>query len=195
MMYEELNDIAVSHDRNMRSMGWSDPSKSNEHYLMLVIGEVCEAVQAHRKGNIYFSHIGGDMDVKAYVDNRESPDALFKETFEYYCKDTVADEMADTLLRLLSLYWMRGYDGNHIRKAVNTGVTVPDGTFTERSYSLCRMLYACREEEQTPVLLSKSIAYVISWCESMDIVIHEACHRKMRYNLIRNDWKNKEKSY
>ena len=169
-------------------MGWSNPDKSDEHYLMLIIGEISEAIQAHRKGNVLYSKIVPESFVSEYVDNPHVPNALFKHTFENYCKDSTADELADVMLRLLSLIWLRGYNEDVTNKETFDFCNV----FTEDALRLTRLLIS-----EIPVRerLWNALYYVVEWSESLDIDIMQSCVRKMRYNRIREDWKNKEKRY
>lgn len=68
--------------------GFWDEDYSPEHYLMLVITELSEAVEAHRKGK--------HADIKNYADSAQT---TFN--FEHYIKDTLEDELADAYIRLM----------------------------------------------------------------------------------------------
>lgn len=82
--------------------GFHDSELSNGHLLMLVITELSEAVEADRKGK-YFKGISTfEREFNRYsalVDENKR----FECAFEKYVKDTVSDEMADAVIRLLDL--------------------------------------------------------------------------------------------
>ena len=82
--------------------GFHDTELSNGHLLMLVITELSEAVEADRKGK-YFKGISTfEHEFNRYyalVDENKR----FECAFEKYVKDTVSDEMADAVIRLLDL--------------------------------------------------------------------------------------------
>ena len=84
---KEIHDNAVA-------KGFWDKPHSNEHYLMLVITELSEAVEAHRKGRTASIPEGIE----------DFPDKAFVPSFESHVKDTVEDELADTQTRMRSIY-------------------------------------------------------------------------------------------
>ena len=83
MNYYEL--AKEVHD-NAVAKGFWDKLRSYVHYFMLVITELCEAVEAHRKGRTASIPEGIE----------DFPDKAFIPSFESHIKDTVEDELADT---------------------------------------------------------------------------------------------------
>ncbi len=71
---------------------------SVEHYLMLVITELSEAVEAHRKGADASNTIDDYLEYGADLDGRFVPSM-----FEEHIKDTWQDELADVYIRLMDL--------------------------------------------------------------------------------------------
>ena len=71
-----------------KSHGFHEKELSVEHMMMLVIGEVGEAVEADRRGKRADLTIA-DANVQAY-----------DEWFKFAVKDTVDDELADVAIRL-----------------------------------------------------------------------------------------------
>jgi NTP pyrophosphatase (non-canonical NTP hydrolase) len=191
MTREQIAEIGKDHYADMVRLGWIDKELSNSHYLMLIIGEVCEAIQADRKGNVTVSQsVSWDI-LRTEVDEMDS-DLLFKESFEYYCKDTVQDELADTMLRLLSFYYMKEIDKLIPYDVGYRYLPVPDeNTFTENAMKLVRIL----SQENALIAACDGIAYVNKWAEKLNIDLYKACKRKMRYNRIRTDWKYHVKKY
>jgi len=84
-----------------KAKGFHDTEVSNKTLLMLVITELSEAVEAHRKGRVadleMFQH-SCDVWKKHYPDKENK---LFVQDFETYIKDSIEDELADTVIRLL----------------------------------------------------------------------------------------------
>ena len=80
MNYYEL---AKEIHANAVAKGFWDKPHSNEHYLMLVITELSEAVEAHRKGRM------------ASIPERieDFPNKAFVPSFESHIKDTLEDEL------------------------------------------------------------------------------------------------------
>lgn len=78
-----------------KAKGFWDKPRSPEHCLMLVISEIAEAVEAARKE-------GDRPKVANYKDLiAAGPVAIFERKAEF--KDTVIDEMADTVIRCLDI--------------------------------------------------------------------------------------------
>ena len=86
-------DIACRH-------GFHDVERSNSHFLMLILGEVGEMVEADRKRNraerMKFEKIMS-------LDDNASFDAYFK----LFIKDTLEDELADVCIRIYDLLGTR----------------------------------------------------------------------------------------
>ena len=59
--------------------------------LMLIVSEIGEAMEAHRKGKFADDH-------RTVIEDNN-----FLKSFEEYIKDTFEDEIADTFIRLLDL--------------------------------------------------------------------------------------------
>lgn len=98
------NDI---HDNAVKKGFWEDPVNLGEK-LMLVVTEVAEMCEAHRKGRKMESSIDA---VIGWTSNDD-----FKKDFEAKVKDTFEDEMADAIIRLLDMAKRQGVPiEKHIR--------------------------------------------------------------------------------
>ena len=75
--------------------GFHDKGYSDEHWLMLIITEISEAVNAYRKGK----H-ANKKHIEEELTNLESK-GYFVRGFDYLIKDTVEDELADIVIRCL----------------------------------------------------------------------------------------------
>lgn len=181
MNYYEL---AKEVHANAVDKGFHDKQHSNEHYFMLAITEVSEAVEAHRKG------------LTASVPDgiEDFPDKAFIPSFESHIKDTLEDELADTAIRLLDIY------GGIIKKKEDT----PDITeqvkenyshasdffkelkeFTEWTFILVHDLSA-NPIMSTPLLkIYNGLCTLICMAEHLGIDLERHIHLKMRYNATR----------
>lgn len=90
---ERAYKIAVAH-------GFHEDIKPNVYYLGLVMSEMGEAINADRKGD--------------HADTKGFEDGLAKfppmDCFNAYIKDTVEDEIADVVIRLLDFAGMKDYN-------------------------------------------------------------------------------------
>lgn len=89
MKYPELNEVAKSAHKNAKEKGFYDTKRDNGELFMLMVSELGEALEAHRKGkfsNIIDYSLMGEFDLLEY-------DAHIKGTFD--------EELADTAIRIL----------------------------------------------------------------------------------------------
>lgn len=95
------------HDNAVKKGFWEDPVNLGEK-MMLIVSEVAEMCEAHRKGKRFEYSIEG---VIGWTDDEE-----FKKDFESKVKDTLEDEMADAIIRLLDMAKRQNIDiENHIK--------------------------------------------------------------------------------
>ena len=88
------------HQRAVAKGFWNEPH-SVGHYLMLVVSELSEAVEADRLGKVI------KFTPEQVEDLNRLDGAEFVQEFLRVVKDTVGDEIADAVIRLLDLLgWM-----------------------------------------------------------------------------------------
>lgn len=88
------------HERAVAKGFWDEPH-SVGHYLMLVASELCEAVEADRLGK------WAKLTTEQIEELRGLEGAAYAQAFLRMIKDTVEDEIADAVKRLLDLLgWM-----------------------------------------------------------------------------------------
>ena len=130
-LVEGLNEAAKAIFENNKAKGFWDKPRNVGELLMLVVSQLGEAMEAHRKGKLsriqLFNHTMG-----TYIgldENDELLDSLAEEKsilFEAYLKDTFEDEIADAIIRLLDLSAGLGIDiENHIRLKVEYNKSRP----------------------------------------------------------------------
>lgn len=98
-MIKELNELATKIFEGNKEKGfWDDsPRDINDKKdvalkLMLIVSELGEAMEAHRKGRF-----------AVYETNNLNDMMSFDEYFEKTTKDTFEDEIADTIIRLFDM--------------------------------------------------------------------------------------------
>lgn len=172
--------------------GFHDEALSMEHFLMLAVSEVGEAVEADRCGRYvdWASYEGALEEYHGYADEVEHR----KYCFRTYVKDTCGDELADVVIRLCDLCGVFGLDV----RLDETDVCDADGfmevfgedSFCERCYYLTRLLCSgatckledTRDDDCMPVVIGSAISFVFSMCACMGIDLKRHIEEKMWYN-------------
>lgn len=164
---EQLNRLRDEAYATACNKGFHDEKHSDEHYLMLVITEIAEAVQADRKG------LRADRERYDYAVDRGMCNDI-EECFERYIKNSIEDELADIVIRLLDFCGMNGYSFDY-RLITPEEYFMQD--FTYFAWCLCRDILNRREE--------LVVWSVIEYCDrhGIDIIWH--IKQKMEYNKMR----------
>ena len=165
----DLNELAREAYKTAKAHGWHEEEHSDEHYLMLILSEIAEAVQADRNND--------HSDIEAFKKYQYWRD--FREIFGSYIKSTVEEELADVIIRCLDLAGLR-----NIRLTTPTrGTGKLAMTFPEYAFNTCHVLM------YTHVPLTERLENVISrilfYCESKGIDIEWFIEQKMTYNRLR----------
>lgn len=93
MTNEQIKEFALAHHAEMVEKGfWSGRSMVKK--TLLILGELGEALEAHRKNKRCSIAI-------SIFENKNFENELIRTKFEKEVKDTFEDEIADTMLRLL----------------------------------------------------------------------------------------------
>lgn len=164
---EQLNRLRDEAYATACNKGFHDEQKSDEHYLMLVITEIAEAVQADRKGR------RADRERYDYAVDRGMFNDI-EECFERYIKNSIEDELADIVIRLLDYCGMKGWSLG--TRHVSAEHFFPQD-FTRFAWNLCWNVLNTRVE--LVVLL------VIEYCNRHGIDILWHIKQKMEYNRTR----------
>lgn len=164
--------------------GFHHTELSNEHFLCLVITELSEAVEADRKGMKADKKKFEEMIQEDHIISSFEHDIKwFRPSFETYIKDTVEDELADAVIRLLDLAGLRNINVNN---EVIWGYCVDEEkTFTENCYKIIQNLSDARHT------VAENINYTIKQIFKLeafyDIDIFWHIEQKMKYNELREE--------
>jgi NTP pyrophosphatase (non-canonical NTP hydrolase) len=112
MLCSGLNQSANIIYQNNKEKGFWDKERNVGEMLMLIVSELGEAMEAHRKGK--FSESFDRFNWFNDWDKKEKSSDRFN--FSAYMKDSFEDEIADTIIRLLDLSAGLGID---IEKHIN----------------------------------------------------------------------------
>lgn len=171
--------------------GFHNTELSNGHLLMLVITELSEAVEADRKGK-YFKGISTfEREFNRYyalVDENKR----FECAFEKYVKDTVPDEMADAVIRLLDLAGLRGISlelaNGDIDDCIEDMAEACKGeTFTESIYSISTLPVRYDGIFDFPTAVNDMILSIFGLAKHLDIDLLWHIEHKMKYNELREN--------
>lgn len=177
-----MNYLELAHKihQNAVDKGFWDEERPAKHFLMLAICELCEAIEADREGR------------RSHPSALEClQDAEFLEDFRKHVKDTLEDELADCVIRLLDLL-------AKICPTEEINITLWDNvnglTLTEVAYRAADCLsdfdtYWDSEEEDVYPEMRAGILYTIGILQSYATLIGIDLDRhillKMRYNASR----------
>lgn len=170
---EKLTELRDRAYRAACDKGFHDEQKPDAVYKMLIITEIAEAVQADRKG------------LHAYKDKflaslkPDDDNEMFSMLYEQYIKNSVEDELADIIIRMLDYCGMRKIKFRKDNDGFPFDRLTAFRTFPEAMYDLCGMI--TRED----LFMEVSLRCVIYYCESLGIDILWLVEMKMRYNETR----------
>lgn len=128
----EIKKISKEIHENARSKGFYEKERNIGEFLMLIVSEVAEAMEADRKenrfNNIHWPDRCSIMDIidgKVYADTG-TIEEIRNNTFETHVKNTFEDEIADSVIRLFDLAEYLSIDLEwHIRAKMNYNKTRP----------------------------------------------------------------------
>ena len=187
----DLQQLSQQAFETAKAHGWHDTEQPDEHWLMLIITEITEAVQADRKDKY--------ADVESfnyyYEDNDDGFDAdgfIFEAYYDDFIKNTVEDEICDILIRCLDLAALRGISLQYVDEFLAADTKAITEPFPVIMYHLCEELTLYKE-----VLCEKLnavIALIIVYCRQKGIDIDFFVEQKMRYNQLR-EYRHGNKKY
>ena len=178
-METDLNKLRDRVYKNACEHGFHDEEKSNAHWLMLVITEISEAVEADRKNK--------HADVVDFKKHELDSDAFYPHFFNEYVKESVEDELADIVIRLLDFAGVRKINIDISHDIHYSKEYFDSFSFIGASYNLVQIVMdndiieGLMEED----IVNFSLSFVIQWCKYLNIDIFHHIELKMRYNELR----------
>lgn len=192
MNLNELRDRAY---KTACDHGFHDEELSNEHCLCLVISELMEAVEADRKSRHFDKEkykIGEYAECQGWLTNEEK----FINVFNRYIKDTIEDELADAVIRLLDLCGLRKIDIEDFTEEMlyEAEESCEDETFTESIYAISTIpiRYAYEYDYPLEKQLNGMLLAIFGLANHLDIDLTWHINQKMRYNELRENKNGKK---
>ncbi len=179
---DEIHAIAVEH-------GWHETKQPSSHWLCLVISELMEAVEADRKGiKSQIVRFNKDMDylIHEFKLYGERYNKAFMDEFSRYIKDTVEDELADAVIRLLDFAGETGTDIDIMANLLEHNeryVATADTRFTGFIFALCGIL--TNDERNIDWVIRNSLQRIDYICRSLGIDLNPFIRLKIEYNRLR----------
>ena len=179
---ERLQELVSRAYGTAKEHGFHDVERSNAHFMMLVLSEIGEMVEADRKNRRCKIN---DENVLRFND--------FVPTFELWVKDTMEDELADVVIRLLDFTGKRGID----LCVCEDGIVDMQDTFVEtfgkmsvceQSFYLSRCIATIDDnvtEKDLPILVGSALAFCNEFAMFHGIDLWRHVEMKMRYNETR----------
>lgn len=162
--------------------GFHDKKYSNEHWLMLVVTELSEAVDADRKGK-HFDEENNDVDV--YY--RDVYRFGFLVAFEENIKDSFEDELADTVIRCLDFCGLKEFDLSETQEMIEDDEPDPclDETdiMTVIMYNITSLLF--NKTRKYELRVQDVIIQIFGLSEHLHIDLEWHIEQKMKYNSLR----------
>jgi NTP pyrophosphatase (non-canonical NTP hydrolase) len=187
---EKINEFISRAYKTACGHGFHDEERSDEHWMMLVISEIGEMVEADRKNRR--ADVGA---FKALEEIRIGSDAEYAEyvnkCFVEHIKDTLEDELADVVIRICDFLGTR-----HIEPLVLEEASTSDDwaniwgkdSINEQCYGLARIII--RIDKYTSAddifcLLGASLAWCFDFADFHKIDLEWHIEHKMAYNESR----------
>lgn len=180
----DLNTLRNRAYQNACDHGFHDRELSDNHCFMLVITELSEAVEADRKGRR-----ADKAEFELVVSsNSDHMSEAFVDAFERLVKDTVEDELADTVICMLDMAGLRGINLNGI--FIVAYIVSRKKSFTENCYAIIKDIvnYKYTTEE----CLNYAIRQVFELAEFYDMDLEWHIEQKMKYNEHRGKMHGKK---
>lgn len=176
----ELRDACYN---NACKHGFHDMEYSDEHWLMLIITEIGEAVNAHRSGKRADTEIYlGALKYEKYYreQNNAAAEKYMKKLFEDDLKDTLEDELADIVIRCLDFAGLRKLDMPQV-----IDVSIYEMSFAEVMYNCVLQLNQSINRTVDEHSLILVISEVLEEARVLGIDLLWFIEQKMKYNETR----------
>ncbi|MDB1026745.1 MULTISPECIES: hypothetical protein [Bacteroidaceae] len=177
--------------------GFHDQELSNEHYFCLVISELMEAMEADRKGRLgKKSKSRFEMNYNRYPALVEE-EKRFKCSFEANVKDTLPDELADAVIRLLDLAGLRGINLELANGDIDDCIedmaeSCKDETFTESIYAISTLPVRYDGLYDFHTTINDMVLSIFGLAKHLEIDLLWHIEQKMKYNKLRDKMHGKK---
>ena len=176
----DFKELAMRAYNTAKKNGFHDKEYTLSHYTMLVLTELCEAVNAHRKGKFAECSCFNLCIERPKVNS----DAYWCYCFETFIKDTVQDELADAFIRILDLFGKYENELGVIdNEEANRFLFAEESldNIDEFTSQVMAVVLAITKEENPPLAMK----FLILIARHYDIDLFWFIEQKMKYNEMR----------
>ena len=156
--------------------GFHETEHSDAHWLMLIVSEMAEAVDADRKGK--------KANIDAFERLYSGSDSKFG--YEKLIKGSVGEELSDIVIRCLDFLGKIGFDLSETQEILEYSESdpCPEETciITEVMYNITSLLYSSRE---VGLRVQDVIIHIFGLSEHIGIDLLWHIEQKMKYNELR----------
>jgi len=101
-MTKTIAELSEEIHSNAKAKGFWEQGLDLPKMLMLTVSELSEAMEADRKDKIYRSnHFLKELDINEEVSSED--EKYFQQEFEVSVKNTIQDELADAMIRIMDI--------------------------------------------------------------------------------------------
>lgn len=180
----DWNELRDKIHANAVEHGFWENNPSPEHFLCLVISELMESVEAHRKSkHADLNSFEKRIDEPISKHEAATPVERLRYWFNSYIKDSVEDELADAIIRILDLAGAHNVNMN-LRDVTRPMFPENGSRYTENIYQIVQTLV--RDSVPLDVALNACRMQICKLAESMGINIAWHIEKKMIYNASRS---------
>lgn len=170
---QDLNTLAKEIHANSEKHGFWQAVQTPDHFLMLAVSELSEAVEADR----HRRYLRPDYKVIVEKDCEN-----FESRFKELVKDTVDDELADAVIRLLDLAGANGVNLENIKRVKCSAISSED-SFSGNVFQTVKIL--TDEKLTLAERIASGILSIEVLCHAYKIDLWWNVYEKMRFNATR----------
>lgn len=184
---KQINEWVLRAYDNAVKHGWHKEEKSNAHWLMMVLTEVAEAVQAGRKG-AYMDDL--DKEGLVTVLANDHGGGLFEKYYSDTIENKVENELADICIRIFDFMGVRNVVVKNGIETFETEVSyLRQHLFTEDAMLINLNISKCdvaiTNLGALAVMCNSALVLVFELAEALNIDLVQHISLKMRYNESR----------
>lgn len=155
--------------------GFHDEPRQNEYWLMLIITEICEVVDADRRS--------GSFDGMEDFLERTNVHPDFAERYNVYIKGTVAEELADICIRVFDFMGEAGIKPSTLSKIyMEPGPEFDELPLMVQCYNVIGAIIEC---DSQPINCKNILLMAEYWARKYNIDLEWHIRAKMEYNKLR----------
>lgn len=182
------NEFAFKAHANAVAKGFHSVRHSNEHFIMLVITEISEFVQADRDEKWCRSSLAMYKDLIDPNTPARAANGSWVDNFKVWIGKCAEVELADIAIRLADLAGLLGLDFGKMNPC-NYHRAFDRFTITENALALTKGLCNTQISIERRVLFG--LDYVFNWADSLGVDLWYFVESKMKYNETRPEMHGK----